>query len=69
MKQYLNSQKLRDYKYPDMHRRRVSKTNLCEFPLGQDVIMSLPDPLNSHGSSKETISYAKYGKYDNKNDN
>ena len=41
---------------------------LCELPLGQDMVMSLPDPLNGHGGGKETISYAKDGKDDNKND-
>jgi len=31
--------------------------------------VSLPDPLNGHGGSKETISYSKNGKDDNKNYN
>lgn len=42
---------------------------LSELPLGKDVVVSLPDPLNGHGGSKETISYSKNGKDDDKNYN
>jgi hypothetical protein len=42
---------------------------LSELPLGKDVVVSLPDPLNGHGGSKEPISYSKNGKDDNKNYN
>lgn len=40
-----------------------------QFPFGKNVVMPLPDPLNGHSSSKETISYAKDYKDYNKNDN
>lgn len=40
--------------------------DLSEFPLGQDVVVSLPDPLNGHGGSKEAISNAKNRKYNYK---
>ena len=39
---------------------------LCEFPLGEDVVVSLPDPLDGQSGSKETVSDAKNSKYDDK---
>lgn len=44
-------------------------TYLSELSLSKDVVVSLPNPLYGHGSSKETISYAKNGKDDNENNN
>jgi hypothetical protein len=40
---------------------------LCELPFGQDVIMSLPDPLDSHGRGEEAICDAEDGKNDDEN--
>lgn len=41
---------------------------LCELPLGKDVVVPLPDPLDCHGCRKKTICDAEDGEDDNKND-
>lgn len=40
---------------------------LCKLPLGEDMVVPLPNSLNGHGGSKKTISYTKNCKDDNKN--
>ena len=40
---------------------------LCKLPLGEDMIVPLPNSLNGHGGCKETISYTKNSKDDNEN--
>lgn len=35
--------------------QRYLCTNLCQFPLCEDMVVSLPYSLDSHGSSKKTI--------------
>lgn len=40
---------------------------LCQLPLGEDVVVSLPDSLNRHCGRKETISYTQNCKDNDKN--
>lgn len=40
---------------------------LCKFPLGEDMVVPLPNSLNGHGGSKKTIRYTKNCKDDNEN--
>lgn len=42
---------------------------LSKLPLSKNVVVFLPDPLNCHRGSKETVSYPQNGKNYNKNNN
>lgn len=47
----------------------LEKLYLSKFAFGEDVVVSLPNPLDCHCGSKKPIGYTQNGKNDNKNDN